>query len=199
MNICTTVTDDVPMVAVVGMAGRFPQASGIAEFWDNLCAGRECLKRFTAAELRAAGVPQALCADERYVPVNGVLADVELFDAAFFGMTPRDASITDPQQRIFLELAWDALEHAGYDPGRYPGRIGVYAGCGPSSYFPPQPVAQSRRARGHRRTASADGQQSVLPSHAPVIPAQSHRPQPDDRHRVLHVAGRHPHGLRCVT
>ena len=135
MNICSTVTDDVPMVAVVGMAGRFPQASGIAEFWDNLCAGRECFKRFTAAELRAAGVPQALCADERYVPVNGVLADVELFDAAFFGMTPRDASITDPQQRIFLELAWDALEHAGYDPGRYPGRIGVYAGCGPSSYF----------------------------------------------------------------
>src|SRR5207244_12673118 len=127
---------EVPaMIAVVGMAGRFPQASRIDEFWKNLCGGRECLSRFTAAELRMAGVPEALLADEHYVPVNGILSDIELFDAAFFGFTPRDASITDPQHRIFLELVWDALEHAGYDPARYQGMIGVYAGCGQSSYF----------------------------------------------------------------
>ena len=135
MNVWPTAPDDVPMVAVIGMAGRFPQAAGIAEFWQNLCSARECLSRFTAAELRAAGVPEHLIADQRYVPVNGVLADVELFDASFFGITPRDASITDPQHRIFLELAWDALEHAGCNPARYQGTIGIYAGCGQSSYF----------------------------------------------------------------
>jgi amino acid adenylation domain-containing protein/non-ribosomal peptide synthase protein (TIGR01720 family) len=135
MNVWSTVPNEVPMIAVIGMAGRFPQASSIGEFWWNLCAGRECLSRFTAAELRAAGIPQSLLDDDRYVPVNGVLTDVELFDAAFFGMRPREASITDPQHRVFLELAWDALEHAGYDPARCDGRIGIYAGSGQSSYF----------------------------------------------------------------
>ena len=135
MNVLGPVPEDASMVAVVGWPAASPQADGIEEFWQNLCVGRECLARFAAAELRAAGVPQAMIADDRYVPVNGVLTDVELFDAGFFGMTPRDASITDPQQRIFLELAWDALEHAGCDPSRYRGTIGVYAGCGQSSYF----------------------------------------------------------------
>jgi acyl transferase domain-containing protein/NAD(P)-dependent dehydrogenase (short-subunit alcohol dehydrogenase family)/acyl carrier protein/2-polyprenyl-3-methyl-5-hydroxy-6-metoxy-1,4-benzoquinol methylase len=130
-----TVSEGLPGIAMVGMAGRFPQAADINEFWNHLCAGRECLSRFSAAELRAAGVSPALLDDPHYVPVNGLLADIEWFDAEFFGMTPREASITDPQQRLFLELAWHALEHSGYDPARYTGAIGVYAGCGLSTYL----------------------------------------------------------------
>ena len=119
----------------MGMAGRFPQAADINEFWSHLCAGRECLSRLSDAELRATGVPQKMLNDSRYVPVNGVLADVELFDADFFRINPREASITDPQHRLFLELAWQALENSGYDAAAYQGAIGVYAGCGLSSYL----------------------------------------------------------------
>jgi len=122
-------------IAIVGMAGRFPGAADVDTFWRNLCAGENCLTRFTAAELLEAGIPRTLVEDPGYVPVNGMLADIEHFDAAFFGMNPREASITDPQHRIFLELAWHALEHSGHDAARYPGTIGVYAGCSASSYL----------------------------------------------------------------
>ncbi len=122
-------------VAIIGLAGRFPGAPDVETLWRKLCAGEEGLTRFTAAELRRAGLAAATTADDRYVPVNGVLADIELFDAGFFGMSPREASITDPQHRIFLELAWHALERSGYDPARFEGAIGVYAGCGASSYL----------------------------------------------------------------
>jgi acyl transferase domain-containing protein len=131
-------------VAVVGMAGCFPGAPDIETFWRKLCAGEECLVRFSLAELRRAGIPSSLVEDNLYVPVNGSVAGVELFDAGFFGMSPREASITDPQHRIFLELAWRALENSGYDPARFKGAIGVYAGCGASSYL----------------------QQNLLPNHA---------------------------------
>jgi len=122
-------------VAIVGMAGRFSGAATAREFWRRLCAGDECLARLGRDELRAAGVPEALLNDPHYVPVNGVLENVDAFDAGFFGMSPREASITDPQHRVFLELAWQALEDAGHDPARYSGTIGVYAGSGFSSYF----------------------------------------------------------------
>ena len=102
-------------IAIVGMAGRFPGAPDIDVFWRKLCAGEECLTRFTAAELLEAGIPRALVEDPSYVPVNGTLSDIEQFDASFFAMNPREASITDPQHRIFLELAWHALEHSGRD------------------------------------------------------------------------------------
>jgi acyl transferase domain-containing protein len=122
-------------IAIVGMAGRFPGAPDVDAFWRKLCAGEECLTRFTAAELLDAGIPRSLVEDPSYVPVNGILSDIEQFDAGFFAMNPREASITDPQHRIFLELAWHALEHSGHDAARHPGTIGVYAGCGASSYL----------------------------------------------------------------
>jgi acyl transferase domain-containing protein len=122
-------------IAVVGMAGRFPGAADVETFWRNLCDGLEGLTRFSAEELLASGVPQASVDDPRYVPVNGRLAGIDLFDAGFFGMSPREAAITDPQHRIFLELAWQALEDSGHDPSQYRGAIGVYAGCGMSSYL----------------------------------------------------------------
>ncbi|HST59835.1 MAG TPA: acyltransferase domain-containing protein, partial [Longimicrobium sp.] len=80
-------------------------------------------------------VPEPLRTDPAFVPAGGALAEVELFDAAFFGFTPREAQVTDPQQRLFLEVAWEALEHAGYDAARVPGRVGVYAGTSMSHYY----------------------------------------------------------------
>jgi phthiocerol/phenolphthiocerol synthesis type-I polyketide synthase E len=122
-------------IAVVGMAGRFPGAPGVDALWANLRAGVESIRRFSDEELAAAGVPEPLRADPAYVPAGGALAEVDRFDAAFFGFTPREAQVTDPQQRLFLEVAWEAMEHAGYDSARVPGRVGVYAGTSMSSYY----------------------------------------------------------------
>lgn len=122
-------------IAIVGMAGRFPQANDIHELWTNLRAGRECITFFSDAELRAAGLGEELIADPAYVKARGVLAGADLFDAGFFGVSPREAELTDPQQRVFLECAWTALEHAGVHAESYPGRIGVYAGAGWNSYL----------------------------------------------------------------
>jgi phthiocerol/phenolphthiocerol synthesis type-I polyketide synthase E len=122
-------------IAVVGMAGRFPGAPSVDALWANLRAGVESIRRFTDEELIAAGVPESLRTDPAYVPARGALAEVDRFDAAFFGFTPREAQVTDPQQRLFLEVAWEALEHAGYDAARVAGRVGVYAGTSMSSYY----------------------------------------------------------------
>ncbi len=122
-------------IAIIGMAGRFPGAVNLDMFWENLRAGIESIAFFSEQELRAAGVDGALVSNPRYVRAQGVLADVELFDAAFFGYTPREAELIDPQQRLFLECAWEALEHAGYDAERCAERIGVFAGVGTNSYL----------------------------------------------------------------
>jgi acyl transferase domain-containing protein len=122
-------------VAVVGMAGRFPGAPDLDRFWLNLRQGVESVTFFSAAELAAAGVDPARLADPSYVPARPVLAGVELFDAGFFGFTPREAELTDPQHRLFLECAWEALESAGHDPERFPGAIGVYAGASMNGYL----------------------------------------------------------------
>jgi phthiocerol/phenolphthiocerol synthesis type-I polyketide synthase E len=122
-------------IAVVGLAGRFPGAPSPAAFWRNLQGGVESISFFSLAELAAAGVEPGALADEHYVRAKGVLAGAELFDPAFFGFTPREAEHMDPQHRVFLETAWEALEDAGCDPERVSGRIGLFAGCGPSSYL----------------------------------------------------------------
>jgi polyketide synthase PksJ len=110
-------------IAIVGMAGKFPGAKDIAQFWDNLCEGKECISTFAK--------------DDRsnYVPARAILEDIELFDAHFFGFTAKEAEYTDPQHRLFLECAWEALENAGYSPENYSGSIGVYGGMGMSTYF----------------------------------------------------------------
>src|SRR6185295_1366007 len=121
-------------IAVIGMAGRFPGASDLDAFWSNLRAGVESIRAFTREELAAAVAPADL-ADPAFVPAGAVLDDVESFDAAFFDFNPREAEITDPQQRLFLECCWEALERAGVDPETVPGSIGVFAGSGMSTYF----------------------------------------------------------------
>jgi acyl transferase domain-containing protein len=122
-------------IAIIGMAGRFPGARNLAEFWHNLRHGVESITYFSDAELAAAGVAPALLSDPRYVKAWGVLADVEWFDAAFFGFSPREAELMDPQRRLFLECAWEALEDAGYDAEQYRGSIGVYGGASMNTYL----------------------------------------------------------------
>jgi len=122
-------------IAIVGMAGRFPGAADVDALWDLVAHGEVGLQEFDEESLRAAGVPSRSLHDSDYVRVGGVLDDVALFDAGFFGYGPRDAAILDPQHRHFLEVSWTALEHSGHVPGKFDGAIGVFAGCGMSSYL----------------------------------------------------------------
>ncbi|HKV13369.1 MAG TPA: beta-ketoacyl synthase N-terminal-like domain-containing protein, partial [Thermoanaerobaculia bacterium] len=122
-------------LAIVGLAGRFPGASDVEELWANLSAGVSSIARFGDEELAAAGVPPELRRDPRYVPAAGALNGVELFDAGFFGYSPREAELLDPQQRLFLECAWEALEDAGYDSKRTTGPVGVFGSLGFNRYL----------------------------------------------------------------
>ena len=122
-------------VAVIGMAGRFTGGQDLEEFWSDVLAKRDRITHFTEDQLREAGIPADVLADPNYVRAKGMLRDVALFDAEFFNIPPREAGIIDPQQRLFLENAWHALENAGYDPAQYGGRVGVYAGRSPNYYF----------------------------------------------------------------
>ena len=122
-------------IAIIGMAGRFPGAKDIDQFWQNLRDGVESISFFSDEEVEREGVDRSLLDDPKYVKAHGRLEDSDLFDAAFFGFTPREAEITDPQQRVFLECAWEALENAGYDPERYKGAIGIFAGVSMPSYL----------------------------------------------------------------
>jgi acyl transferase domain-containing protein len=122
-------------IAIVGMAGRFPGAAGVQEFWNGVRAGHEVLDSLTDADLDAAGVPAAERADPAFVRRGVSLPGAFEFDAAFFGLTPREAEILDPQHRVFLECAWQAMEHSGYGPGTPAGTVGVYAGASMSTYL----------------------------------------------------------------
>ena len=115
---------DIEGVAIVGMAGRFPDADSVDALWRNLLAGRESITRFTPDQL-SPSIAADLRAHPRYVPARGVIADADRFDAAFFGIPAREALLMDPQQRVFLELCWNALENAGVDSQRFPGSVGV--------------------------------------------------------------------------
>ncbi len=121
-------------IAIIGMAARLPGAEDVGAFWRNLCDGVESIRRFNPAELQDAYPPE-IRADPAFVAARPILDGIEQFDPAFFGMTRREAELTDPQQRVFLEIAWEALEAAGHDPARFPGRIGVFAGSSPNSYL----------------------------------------------------------------
>ncbi|MDQ1265705.1 MAG: hypothetical protein QG635_856, partial [Bacteroidota bacterium] len=130
-----TENDSSQDIAIIGMACRYPGAKNIYEFWDNLAGGVESITTFTDDELRRSGIDEELIKSPNYVKSRGIIEGAEYFDAAFFGFTPREAEILDPQHRIFLECAWHALEDAGYDPENTDYRIGVYAGVGTPWYL----------------------------------------------------------------
>ncbi len=122
-------------IAIIGMSGRFPGARNLDEFWRNLRDGVESLRLLSAEELATRSIDPALLNDSRYVKAAAVLEDSDLFDANFFGMSHREAELTDPQHRLFLECAWEALEDAGYSSEHDVGAIGVFAGASPSTYL----------------------------------------------------------------
>lgn len=123
-------------IAIVGMAGRFPGARDLDTFWRNVCQGTESITFFRDDELDPYNFDARSAQHPAFVKARGVIEDAELFDAAFFGISGRDALLMDPQQRLFIECCWEALERAGYDPRAYKGLIGVYGGASPSRYQP---------------------------------------------------------------
>ncbi|MDA7964122.1 type I polyketide synthase, partial [Ruegeria sp.] len=123
-------------IAIIGRAGRFSGAPDIDAFWTMLSQGRSGATRLSDADLLARGVSRKQLADPNYVKVAHILPDMEMFDAGFFGFSPREAAILDPQHRHFLQCGWEALEDAGWMPENFDGRIGVYAGSGMQSYLP---------------------------------------------------------------
>ena len=126
--------DEADGVAIIGMVGRFPGADNLETLWRNLCQSVESISFFKPEEL-GPGIKDSLRNDPDYIRARGILEGADLFDAAFFGISPLEAKVMDPQQRVFLELAHHALENAGYDPTRYSGMIGVYAGVGDNHYY----------------------------------------------------------------
>lgn len=122
-------------IAVVGMAVRVPGADDVGAYWDNLRSGLSSIRKLSDDELRDAGVPDAVSQRPDYVPYAAPLDGFAEFDAEFFGLSPKEAAIMDPQHRQFLEVSWEAMEHAGHPPESVGGNVGVYAGCGMGSYF----------------------------------------------------------------
>src|ERR1700686_4078896 len=111
-------------VAIIGMAGRFPGAHSVAEFWRKQLEGIESISHFRLEDLEISN-KAGVANDLRYIRARSVLDDVDLFDAEFFGINPREAELMDPQQRLFLECCWQAIEDAGYVADTYPGQIGI--------------------------------------------------------------------------
>ena len=137
-EVSATAASPLPLpgpIAIIGMAGRFPGAGNLDAFWRNLAGGVESISRFGDDELLAAGESAATIRRPEYVRARAVLDDVDRFDAAFFGFSPREAETTNPQHRLFLECAWEALESAGYVPDRAPGRVGVFGGSSSNAYW----------------------------------------------------------------
>lgn len=122
-------------IAIIGIAGRFPKAKNVHEFWENLKNGRECFTHLNDEQILASGIDPELLKDPNYVKVSPILDDYDKFDARFFGYTPREASMMDPQQRLFLECCWEAFEDAGYNPHAYEEPVGVFGGCAINSYM----------------------------------------------------------------
>jgi len=118
-------------IAIIGLAGRFPGAPDIEAFWNVLTEGRETITTFDRSALPA----EEPAHDSDYVPRRGILDQPDHFDAGFFNISPREAEAMDPQQRVFLEVAWHALENAGCDPQQFAGSIGVFAGMSNNSWF----------------------------------------------------------------
>ncbi|WP_108484034.1 type I polyketide synthase [Oceaniglobus ichthyenteri] len=122
-------------IAIVGMALTVPGADTPGQFWQNLRTGTESIRRLNEEELLANGESESMMRRKNYVPAAAVLDGFDMFDADFFGFSPKEAAILDPQHRKFLETAWQAMEDAGHTPASLGGQVGVYAGCGMGSYF----------------------------------------------------------------
>lgn len=122
-------------VAVIAMNCTFPGATSIYKYWNNIKNGVESITQFSRDELLKSGIPESVIDNARYVPARGVIEGIEYFDAEFFGYSPSEAEVMDPQHRVFMEHAWQALETAGYYSDGFKGQIGIFAGSGHNSYM----------------------------------------------------------------
>src|SRR6266567_1088920 len=139
-------------IAIIGMAGRFPKARDVEEYWKNLCQGVEGISFFSNEEVEGMAAPRD---NTRYVKARGMLEGADAFDAAFFGINPREAEIMDPQHRLFLECAWEALESAGYCPEKFKGAIGVFGGMSMNTYL-------ANNLRGHEELMAQVGEYQAM-------------------------------------
>ncbi|HEU4411962.1 MAG TPA: amino acid adenylation domain-containing protein, partial [Polyangiaceae bacterium] len=140
-------------IAIIGLAGHYPGSLDVHDFWRRLCRGDELVGRAAAGGAGAAGAP-------------GSLDDLACFDAAFFGIGDDEARLLDPQHRHFLEVAWQALEDAGYAPRRVPGRVGIYAACGPNGYLRQNLVPSGRAATAGAKRLRQTNDRAALPARA---------------------------------
>ncbi len=121
-------------IAIIGMSGRFPGSNNVKDLWENLCKGKNLISYFSDKELLDNGIPEEYLKDSNYVKARGIIEDVDKFDANLFGFYPKEIENLDPQQRMFLECSWEALEDAGYQPDNIDGLTGVFGGIGMNTY-----------------------------------------------------------------
>ncbi|MBS1821267.1 MAG: amino acid adenylation domain-containing protein [Acidobacteria bacterium] len=164
-------TDNLDGIAIIGMSGRFPGASSVAEFWKNQLAGVEAISHFSFEELELAG-NKAQAREPNYIRSRSVLADIENFDAEFFGILPKEALQMDPQHRLFLECCWETFEDAGYNPFDYTGSIGVVAGSSYGSYFLSQLCAQPGFAQNFIENYQIGNYQSMMGNQPEFLPTR---------------------------
>ncbi|MER6033411.1 SDR family NAD(P)-dependent oxidoreductase [Streptomyces sp. NPDC001835] len=155
-----TETDYQSAVAIIGMSGRFPGASDVTELWQHLLDGTPGLRQITDDELRAAGVDPAR-PGEGHVPVGGPVDGIDRFDASVFGFSPREAETMEPQHRLFLECAWEALEGAGHCPTSHDAPVGVFAGCGYPDYMRDNLAGLGDEPGGHLLLAAGSERDSL--------------------------------------
>ncbi len=161
-------------IAVIGMSARFPGANNINEYWNNLLEGKETISKFSDEELSKFEVNfDELVSNPSFVKSRGVLDHIEQFDAPFFGMTPNDAAYTDPQQRVWLETAWDAFENANVDPINYKGPIGVYAGSYINTYLLNNILRDPKKLENYIRLRSTESFQLMTGNDIAFIPTKT--------------------------
>jgi len=172
-----SLAEDETDIAVIGMSCRFPGADDVETFWNNLARGVESITFFSDEEIVRSGIDARTARDPNYVKASSVLSDIAGFDPDFFGLSTREAVLMDPQQRLFLECAWEVLEDAGYDPLRYPGLIGVYAGASMNTYllnqvYPNRGTLDTRDDLGVTTLDSLGGFQLMIGSDKDYLPTQ---------------------------
>jgi acyl transferase domain-containing protein/pimeloyl-ACP methyl ester carboxylesterase len=161
-------------IAVIGMSGRFPGSNNIDEFWKNLIEGKETIKTLSDDELSKYEFNfHDLKENPNFVRKRGVLEDIDKFDAAFFGFTPKEAALTDPQHRVWLETAWDAFENAGIDPFSYEGAIGVYAGSFINTYMHNNILRDREKLENFIRLRSTDSFQLMTGNDGAFLPTKT--------------------------
>lgn len=166
--------DEQVRIAVIGMACRFPGAGNLDEYWQNLIEGKDTIKHFTNEELSGHEYNfNSLKDNPDYVKARGVLKDIDKFDAAFFGMTPNEAALTDPQHRLWLETCWEAFENAGCDPYTFNGPIGVFAGGYLNSYLLNNILRDRDRLENYIRLRTTDSFQLLTGNDVAFIPTKT--------------------------